>query len=70
MRQRVDVLLKASVIVPSPVTVADLIVATRDLVTLAPEDSEAIAMRLERARPKQNGVACEKLLRCTQRDVS
>ena len=48
-RQRVDLLLKAAVLSPAPVTLSMLAVATRELVTLAPDDSEAIAMRLERA---------------------
>ena len=48
-RQRVDLLLKAAVLSPAPVTLTMLSVAARELVSLAPDDSEAIAMRLERA---------------------
>ena len=48
-RQRVDLLLKATVLSPAPVTLSMLAVATRELVSLAPDDGEAIAMRLERA---------------------
>ena len=48
-RQRVDLLLKAAVLSPAPVTLSMLAVAARELVSLAPDDSEAIAMRLERA---------------------
>ncbi len=48
-RQRVDLLLKAAVLAPAPVTLSMLAVATRELVSLAPDDSEAMAMRLERA---------------------
>ncbi|MDB5212507.1 MAG: Exonuclease SbcC [Myxococcaceae bacterium] len=48
-RQRVDLLLKAAVLSPNPVTLGMLSVAARELVSLAPDDGEAIAMRLERA---------------------
>ena len=48
-RQRVDLLLKAAVLSPNPVTLSMLSVAARELVSLAPDDGEAIAMRLERA---------------------
>ena len=48
-RQRVDLLLKAAVLSPAPVTLSMLAVASRELVSLAPDDGEAIAMRLERA---------------------
>ncbi|HSO33780.1 MAG TPA: hypothetical protein VLT33_14705, partial [Labilithrix sp.] len=48
-RQRVDLLLKATVLSPAPVTLGMLAVATRELISLAPDDTEAIAMRLERA---------------------
>jgi len=48
-RQRVDLLLKAAVLSATPVTLSRLAVATRELVSLAPDDGEAIAMRLERA---------------------
>ena len=48
-RQRVDLLLKAAVLAPAPVTLSMLAVAARELVSLAPDDSVAVAMRLERA---------------------
>ena len=48
-RQRVDLLLKAAVLVPAPGTLTMLAVAARELVSLAPDDGEAISMRLERA---------------------
>lgn len=48
-RQRVDLLLKAAVLVPSPVTLGMLSVAARELVSLAPDDVEATRVRLERA---------------------
>lgn len=48
-RQRVDLLLKAAVLSPAPVTLAMLSVATRELISLAPDDGDAISMRLERA---------------------
>lgn len=49
LRQRVELLLKAAVVAPSPATLGLLATASRDLVALAPEDSEAIALRLERS---------------------
>jgi cellulose synthase operon protein C len=48
-RQKVDLLLKAAVVAPSPITVGMLAVASRELVSLGPDDNEAVAMRLERA---------------------
>jgi len=48
-RQRVDLLLKAAVLAAAPVTLSMLAVAARELVSLAPDDSVAVAMRLERA---------------------
>lgn len=48
-RQRADLLLKAAVLSPAPVTLSMLAVAARELVSLAPDDSVAVAMRLERA---------------------
>ncbi|MBX3185405.1 MAG: hypothetical protein KF819_00255 [Labilithrix sp.] len=48
-RQRVDLLLKAAVLSPAPATLAMLAVASRELISLAPDDTEALAMRLERA---------------------
>lgn len=48
-RQKVDLLLKAAVLSPAPVTLGMLAVASRELVSLGPDDSEAVAMRLERA---------------------
>jgi len=48
-RQRVDLLLKAAVMSPNPVTLDMLSVAARELISLAPDDREAVAMRLERA---------------------
>ena len=48
-RQRMDLLLKASVLVPTPVTLSMLAVAAREIVSLAPEDVAAVALRLERA---------------------
>ena len=48
-RQRVDLLLKAAVMSPNPVTLGMLSVAARELISLAPDDREAVAMRLERA---------------------
>ena len=48
-RQRVDLLLKAAVLSPNPVTLGMLSVSARELVSLAPDDIEAVAMRLERA---------------------
>jgi tetratricopeptide (TPR) repeat protein/type II secretory pathway pseudopilin PulG len=48
-RQKMDLLLKASVLVPTPVTLSMLAVAAREIVSLAPEDAAAVALRLERA---------------------
>lgn len=48
-RQKVDLLLKAAVLSPAPVTLAMLSVASRELISLGPDDTEAVAMRLERA---------------------
>lgn len=48
-RQRTDLLLKASVLSAAPGTVRMLTVAARDLVSLAPDDTEALSMRLEKA---------------------
>lgn len=48
-RQKVDLLLKAAVLSPAPVTLSMLSVAARELVSLGPDDLEAAAMRLERA---------------------
>lgn len=48
-RQKVDLLLKAAVLVPSPVTLGMLSVAARELVSLAPDDVEATRVRLEKA---------------------
>ncbi len=47
--QRADLLLKAAVFAPSPATLSLLATATRELVSRAPEEGEAFAMRLERA---------------------
>ncbi|MBS2012797.1 MAG: hypothetical protein JST00_07925 [Deltaproteobacteria bacterium] len=48
-RQRTDLLLKAAVLSPAPVTLSMLAVAARELVSLAPDDAVAVATRLERA---------------------
>lgn len=48
-RQKMDLLLKATVLVPSPVTLEMLAAAAREIVSLAAEDSAAVALRLERA---------------------
>lgn len=48
-RQKMDLLLKATVILPSPATLAMLAVAAREIVSLAPDDGAAVALRLERA---------------------
>ncbi|MBX3220083.1 MAG: hypothetical protein KF795_06150 [Labilithrix sp.] len=48
-RQKMDLLLKATVIVPSPATLGMLAVAAREIVSLAPDDAAAVALRLERA---------------------
>jgi tetratricopeptide (TPR) repeat protein len=48
-RQRMDLLLKATVLVPSPATLEMLATAARDIVSRASEDAEAVALRLERA---------------------
>jgi len=48
-RQRVDLLLKAAVLSAAPGTLSMLSIAARELVSLAPDDTEATAMRLERA---------------------
>ncbi len=48
-RQKMDLLLKATVLVPSTVTLGMLAVAAREIVSLAPDDVAAVALRLERA---------------------
>lgn len=48
-RQKMDLLLKATVILPSPATLGMLAVAAREIVSLAPDDGAAVALRLERA---------------------
>ncbi len=48
-RQRADLLLKAAVLAPSPNTLGMLATAARDVLSLAPDDAEALALRLERA---------------------
>lgn len=48
-RQRTEVLLKAAVLSASPVTLGMLAVSARELLSLAPDDADALAMRLERA---------------------
>jgi tetratricopeptide (TPR) repeat protein len=48
-RQKMDLLLKAAVIVPTPATLGMLATAAREIVSLAPDDSAAVALRLERA---------------------
>ncbi len=48
-RQRMDLLLKATVLTPSPATLDMLAAAAREIVSLASEDSAAVALRLERA---------------------
>jgi tetratricopeptide (TPR) repeat protein len=48
-RQRMDLLLKATVLVPSPGTLEMLAAAARAIVSLAPDDSAAVALRLERS---------------------
>lgn len=49
IRQRVDLLLRAAVLVPSPVTMGMLETSARELLGFAPEDAEALAVRLARA---------------------
>ncbi|AKV02976.1 Exonuclease SbcC [Labilithrix luteola] len=48
-RQRFDLLLKSAVLSPAPTTISMLAVAARELMSLAPDDADAIALRLERA---------------------
>ncbi|MFO0739726.1 MAG: hypothetical protein U0270_27760 [Labilithrix sp.] len=48
-RQKLDLLLKATVLVPTPGALEMLAEAARGIVTLAPEDDAAVALRLERA---------------------
>lgn len=48
-RQKMDLLLKATVIAPTPATLGLLSVAAREIVSLAPDDTAAVALRLERA---------------------
>jgi len=48
-RQRVDLLLKALVLSAAPATLSMLAVAARELVSLAPDDAETVALRLDRA---------------------
>ncbi|OJY26921.1 MAG: hypothetical protein BGO98_44165 [Myxococcales bacterium 68-20] len=48
-RQKMDLLLKATVLVPSPATLGMLAAAAREVISLASEDAEAVALRLERA---------------------
>ncbi len=48
-RQKMDLLLKATVLVASPVTLGMLAAAAREIVSLAPDDAPAVALRLERA---------------------
>lgn len=48
-RQRMDLLLKATVAVPSPATLDMLATSAREIVAMAPDDTAAIALRLERA---------------------
>ncbi|MCW5813850.1 MAG: hypothetical protein KIT84_22675 [Labilithrix sp.] len=48
-RQKMDLLLKATILVPTPGALEMLAEAARAIVTLAPEDDAAVALRLERA---------------------
>ena len=48
-RQKMDLLLKASVILPTPATFGMLALAAREVTALAPDDSAAVALRLERS---------------------
>jgi hypothetical protein len=48
-RQRMDLLLKATILVPTPGALELLSEAARGIVALAPDDSAAVALRLERA---------------------
>jgi tetratricopeptide (TPR) repeat protein len=48
-RQKLDLLLKATILVPTPGALELLAEAARAIVTLAPEDDAAVALRLERA---------------------
>lgn len=48
-RQKLDLLLKATILVPTPGALEMLADAARGIVTLAPEDDAAVALRLERA---------------------
>jgi tetratricopeptide (TPR) repeat protein len=48
-RQRMDLLLKAAILVPSPATLDMLCSAAREVIVLAPEENAAVALRLERA---------------------
>lgn len=49
IRQKMDLLLKAIIVLPSPATLALLSVTAREIISLAPDDSAAVALRLERA---------------------
>ena len=48
-RQKMDLLLKASLLVPTPGSLDMLASAAREIVAAAPEDDAAVALRLERA---------------------
>src|SRR5262249_51958251 len=48
-RQKMDLLLKATVLVPTPATLGVLAVSAREIVSLAPDEADAVALRLERA---------------------
>ncbi len=48
-RQKMDLLLKATALVPTPATLSMLSVAAREIISLAPDDAAAVALRLERA---------------------
>lgn len=49
IRQKVDLLIKAAVLAAAPATLGMLAVAAREVISMAPDDIEALAMRLERA---------------------
>lgn len=48
-RQKTDILLKAAIVLPTPATIGLLAAAARDVVSRAPDDAAAVALRLERA---------------------
>lgn len=48
-RQRLDLLLKATILVPTPAALEMLSEAAQGIVALAPEDDAAVALRLERS---------------------